>query len=289
MKKIFALLIVATTLFSCSKTESPIFDGQRRITYFATSSAALQVVLDEGGTVSRNVVSSELSDVDRTVEIELVSNTLTDEAGNPVVNFTFTETVVIPAGEYFGTFTVTAESVEELTTSNELLVFRIASASDGSDLNGSLQQMEISMRLICPVPADYFVGSYLMEQISEQENPFFGGNGRSLSTQVVEVELEEGSTTGRTFAFSYFAAAFNAPYTAMIDLSCGDVLFEGTRDAGGTLGCGDGSIGIGTPETPSNFVVADGDDVVIFDVLDFAEDGGCGTTPFIATLRFTKQ
>lgn len=285
MKKIFALLIVATTLFSCSKTESPIFDGQRRITYFATSSAALQVVLDEGGSVSRNVVSSELSDVDRTVEIELVSNTLTDEAGNPVVNFTFTETVVIPAGEYFGTFTVTAESVEELTTSNELLVFRIASASDGSDLNGSLQQMEISMRLICPVSDDLFVGNYAIIEID--------GPGDALSPvlneQVVTLDLVEGSTTARSFEAVLFQSLGigNGANEIVFDIVCGQGVVEEAQVNG--LACAGDPIFIG-PGT--NLTTIDTtDDSVFTIVIDraFEVGAGCSVQPADHTIQFTKQ
>lgn len=285
MKKIFALLIVATTLFSCSKTESPIFDGQRRITYFVASSAQLPVVLNEGGTVSRNIVSSELSDVDRTVEIELVSATLEDPNA-----FTFTEVVTIPAGEYVGTFTVNGFSVDELTTNNELVVFRIAAASDGSDLNGSLQQLEVQMRLVCPVPTDYFVGSYFMEQTSTQENPFFGNFGRSFTSQDVEVQLVENSATSRFFEFSYFGSSFQSPYFMELELSCGEFETFGTILPGnGTLGCGGGSIGVLSPPNLSDFVISDGDDVITLDVFDFAQTGGCNVTPYVVTLQFTKQ
>lgn len=159
MKKIFALLIVATTLFSCSKTEDVIFDGNRSITYFQVASFSLPVDVNEGGTQTRSIVSSTLSNVDRSVEIELISSTLQDADSVPVINFTFTETVIIPAGEYSGDFTVSAEPVEELTTSNELILFRIASSSDGADLNGNLQQLEVQMRLSCPVPDDRYEDS----------------------------------------------------------------------------------------------------------------------------------
>lgn len=285
MKKLFALLIVATSLFSCDKTESPIFDGARKITYFQQASASLQVVLNEGGSVSRNIVSSEISNVDRTVQVVLDTATIS----NPDA-FSFTQEVVIPAGEYTGVFTVEGFSVEELTTDNELLVFSIASTSDGSDLNGNLQQLEIQMRLICPVPDDFFTGTYTMEQISTQENPFFANFGRSLGTQTVEVAVDEDVSTQRVMQISYFPGSFDSPYQLEIDLSCGEFVPRGFITTG-ALGCSGGasSIGITAPDVLSNFVIEEGDDVLIVDVLDFGEDGGCGTTPYVATLQFTKQ
>ena len=279
MKKIFAFIIVATTLFSCSKTESPIFDGQRRITYFASPSAQLPVILNEGGSVSRNIVSSELSDVDRTVEIELVSSTIDDPNA-----FTFTDVVTIPAGEYFGTFTVNGFSVEELTTSNELVVFRIAGTSDGSDLNGNLQQMEIQMRLICPVSDDDFVGEY---EIAEIAGP---GDGLSpvLNAQNVTLSVVEGSQTGRTFEAVLFEALGigNGPNEIVFDIVCGEGVVEQAQVVG--LVCGGDPIFIGPGSSLTTIDTTD--DSVFTIVIDRAFEVGdnCGVQQADHTIQFTK-
>ena len=56
----------------------------------------------------------------------------------------------------------------------------------------------------------------------------------------------------------------------------------------GTLGCGDGSIGQSTPETPSTYNLAD-DSVLEISFEDFNPDAGCGTGSYPVTLRYTKQ
>lgn len=285
MKKIIALLIVATTLFSCDKTESPLFDGERRITYFELPSASLPVVLDEGGSVSRNIISSEKSDVDRTVEIEFVSSTLVDEEGEPLLNaFTFTETVTIPAGEFSGVFTVTGTSIDELTTSNELLVFKIANTSDGSDLNGSLQQLEIQMRLICPVADDIFVGEYA---ITEIDGP---GDGLSpvLNNQNVTLSLVEGSSTARTFEAVFFESLGigNGPNEIVFDIVCGTGIIEQAQVVG--LACAGDPIFVGPGSTLTTIDTTDDSTFTIVIDRAFEVGDGCGVQPADHTIQFTK-
>lgn len=278
MKKIFALLLVVATLFSCDKTESPIFDGERRITYFEQASASLQVVLDEGGTVTRNIVSSEVSDVDRTIQVVLDTATIDNSA------FTFTEEVVIPAGEFSGTFTVEGFSVEDLTTDNELLVFSIASTSDNADLNGNLQQLEVQMRLICPIEDDTFVGEYA---ITEIDGP---GDGLSpvLSDQNITLNLVEGSSTARTFEAVLFEALGigNGANEIVFDIVCGTGVVEQAQVIG--LACGGEPIFIGPGSSLTTIDTSDDSSFTI--VIDRAFEVGatCGVAPADHTIQFTK-
>ncbi len=287
MKKIFALFVVAITVFSCSRTSDTIFDGSRSIVYFERSSLTLDVILDavEPNIDTMSIVTSSPSNQDRTVFVSLneEQTTITEDA------FEFSQEVVIPAGELSGVFVIEGFENDDLTTSNDLIVFNITEVSDGSDLNGTLTELEVTIRLSCPLDDEFFVGAYEMEMISEQENPFFGDFGRSLGTQVVNV-TRTGLTT-REFTFEYFPDGFASPYTMFIEISCAEVFVSGSIDEGQTLGCdGETSIGVGTPNVPTIISTSiEDNDVITFDVLDFAQDGGCGTTPYIATLQFTKQ
>ena len=63
-------------LTSCDDTESPVFNGDKTLVYFAQSSVALDVVIDETGTVEVPVIHYHLQDQDVNVNVELVKTKL---------------------------------------------------------------------------------------------------------------------------------------------------------------------------------------------------------------------
>lgn len=160
-----------------------------------------------------------------------------------------------------------------------------------TDVNGNiasgsffLSPFSYNSNVVCPVPDDYFLGTYLVEKISSQEDPFFPNYGSAFGTETVEVT---GSGAARSYEFSYFPTGFDFGQVMNFTLSCGNVLVMGTAISG-TLGCGDGSIGQSTPETPSTYNLAD-DSVLEISFEDFNPDAGCGTGSYPVTLRYTKQ
>lgn len=293
MKKIFALVVVAITLFSCDKTESPLFDGERRIGYFDRASATLEVIIDENeeivsNTVTVNVVSSETSTQDRTYQIGLVSSTI-DASG-----FEFPETVTIPATTdpsnpiYTGSFTVTGFNIEELTTSNELLIFEILSTSDDADLNGSLRTIEMQMRLVCQIDSELFVGAYTITQISP--DPAAGADVALAGT--VNLQLVEGRSTSRQFEAVYLPLlGIGQPAANIIfDISCGEVIAD--DNLGTFLLCDQQAdvITFGQAIGDNAFIEDTSDDSQFFLTMQEGQsDGGCGGYPFDATFLLTKN
>jgi len=162
-----------------------------------------------------------------------------------------------------------------------------ASNSD-ADITG-LSPFTYTSNVVCPIPDDYFLGEYLMERISTEEDPFFPSFGPAFDTELVTVT---GSGSARSFAFTYFpdpAAGFSSPYIMSLVLSCDNFLVMGTiAPDNGTLGCGDGSIGQSTPDIPTTYDL-DNDDVLEIGFNDFDPDAGCGTGGYPVLLRLTRQ
>ena len=137
----------------------------------------------------------------------------------------------------------------------------------------------------CPVPADYFVGDYLLEKTSTQSSAF----GEAWGTEVVTVE---GTGAVRGFDFTYFPGAFDFGQRLTIMMNCGEFIVSGTSLAG-TLGCDGTTIeqaqGDVTPSPYSQLFEPGDDDVIEISFEDFNGDAGCGTGSYVVTLQLTKQ
>jgi len=136
--------------------------------------------------------------------------------------------------------------------------------------------------VICPVPEDFFAGTYEIIQQSGSA-PFGIGDGFS---QVVEITA---NGTNRQIPFSYDPGGFGSAYTFSLDLVCGVFsAISGTINSG-SLGCDGSSIGqTGSTTAITTYDVADGDDEFLVTIEDFNPDGGCGGT-YEAVLLFRKQ
>lgn len=139
-----------------------------------------------------------------------------------------------------------------------------------------------SPTVICPVPEDFFTGTYEIIQQSGSA-PFGIGDGFS---QVVEVSA---NGTNRTIPFQYDPGGFDVAYTFSMDLVCGEFqAISGTINSG-SLGCDGSSIGqTGSTTAITTYDVAAGDDSFTITIEDFNPDGGCGGT-YEAVLLFQKQ
>jgi hypothetical protein len=264
--------VILLAVNSCDKTESPTYDGGQSLAYFDGTTANLEVIINDKGVLNFPVGSSTVSDVDRTVNISLIEESTTADQQN----FTFEPVVTIPAGEYFGEFTVTGID-NTVETTSEIISFQIDSFSGGVV---SSEILEISMFQVCPIPSDYFVGSYLIEQISTEVD------GPTLSTgTIVDVSIPDGSASQRVFETetypNYCAGTF---LVFPINLVCGEFIVPLTDTV---CRCTDAEDWFGPALVPNGYTIDGGDDVL---EVTFSDDrkSDCGPTAQ-TTYRFTKQ
>jgi hypothetical protein len=281
MKNIIYLLIATVIFASCEKTESPVFTGNKTLVYFAQNSVALDVVIDDSGTVEVPVNITTLQDQDITVDVELVQNQTTAAEEN----FSFENSATIPAGEFFGSFTVDGvdQSVE---TEPELITFRITNA-DGLNFEETL--VEVSIKQVCPLGdgAD-FLGEYQLEQIT----PIHPANGvLSFENQTVTLvnDGETEASTRRAFEAVWIAGAGIDQPAANVsfDLSCNNVVVDNDIDT--FLTCdGENNITLGPADTTGSYNEQDDSSFTLI-LAEYVEDGGCGvSTPLTTEFSLTK-
>lgn len=145
------------------------------------------------------------------------------------------------------------------------------------------------VNLVCEVPSDYFIGAYTVQRTSPGTNPFLGCCGVAWDPAPQAITID-GSGASRNFVYSYFpdpVIGFQFPQAITMTLSCGDLFFAGTS-VSGTLGCGGGTITQGDTDPPATYSLGNDTDFEI-EIVDFADDAGCGTGSYNVTLRFIKQ
>ncbi|WP_339848225.1 hypothetical protein [uncultured Dokdonia sp.] len=183
-------------------------------------------------------------------------------------------------------------SIEDLKIGDTFVIRYKLNLADGSSLSANNAPFETTLPVVeCTAPPlednTYFTGDYQMEQ-TDGVDPFFPNYGLAFDSQVITVTNPNGDN-GRFFNFSYFPTAFGSPYFMELDLICDFILFSSDIVPGnGTLGCGDGSItATENPALPTTFDLND-DSVIILNVLDFANDAGCGTGSAPVQVTLTK-
>lgn len=278
MKKIkFIVACFALIGFlACDQEDAPfnrVYDsvnGQSLVS-FQGSSSDLSVVINETGTVDVFIEVSTASSSDRTISISLDDSS----TANPD-NYTIsTNSVVIPANEYIAMFTIDGvdNSVE---TTAESIIINIDSTSFESILGTT--QHTVNIFQVCPVPADFFVGSYLIEQMSAQID------GYTLSHGSI-VEVTAPSETVRSFQTEAYISYCGGSFFAFdINLVCDELIVPLLRT---TCSCGGNFDDFFGPATsPESYDITD--DSVIF--LTFTDDySSACNAPEQTTYRFTKQ
>lgn len=270
---ITSLLLVV--FLSCDKDDAAmnrIYDnvnGQTLIS-FASNASDLPVVIDNDGSVEITIESSTVSTSDRTVNISIDPNS-TANAENYMLS---TNVVTIPANAYSGTFTIDAEDIS-VEPASESIIVNIDSAPEGSIVGRSTHTVSIFQ--VCPIPDDFFVGSYLIEQITPQID------GYSLSHNSV-VEVYSTGDTQRSFQteayISYCSGTF---FEFNINLVCNEFVVPLNST---TCACSNFDDWWGPAITNSPYNLAD-DSVLEVTFTDDVQ-GDCGT-PAQTTYRFTKQ
>lgn len=279
MKKLILILFIVVGIISCEKTEAPIFAGDQTLVYFPNSTANLDVVIDDVGSVSVQINTTTLSEQDRTVTLEIVDEDTTVDFQNVDIP---SLQVTIPANEYFGAFVVNGID-NTVETSPELLTVRIVDAGDDAIVNA--RPIEIRVRQVCPIEDGLFTGPYLLEQVT----PIHPENGiLTFETQVLDVE-QGGGNTERTITANYLEAfGIGQPdMTIPFDLSCNDVVITSDQIVS-FLQCAGNSIFFGSAPQTGNY---DPEDDSSFNLIvsEYVQPA-CGVPAPISTeFNLTKQ
>ena len=278
MKKIKILIssLLILTFLGCDRDDRSdnVFDnvnGQTLISFQGTSSD-LPVVIDDTGSVDVIIESSTISSSDRTVTVSIDAENST---ANPE-NYTIVNPVVtIPANEYFGVLTIDGVD-NSVDTEAKTIILNIDSTSVDSVFGTTTHTVNVFQ--VCPIPDDYFVGSYLIEQITPQVD------GYSLSHGSVVNVVASGPTQRSFQTEAYISYCSGTFFTFKINLVCNQFVVPLNRT---TCACSSFDDWWGPAIAPSTYDLEGGDDVLLVTFTDDVQ-GDCGS-PAQTTYRFTKQ
>lgn len=281
--KIVSILILAVTITSCEE-DVVIFDNQggQTLYQFDLEDRAFELPRDNttfifDGDIDIPISSTTLSDVDRTITVELVEDSTQIEDLSLI---TFNESVVIPAGEYSGDLSVNVtgqEGVDLDLFETYQMAFKIIATEGGNNAIVEDRVQFLNAQIVCPVDETFFTGNYQISQVAgfNAFEPFlYDGQ---------ETTVEANGLT-RTFVIDYIGF----PWTFNVRLNCDLLEVTGAPSSGGNVGCGGGGITQGTPAVPSQYDVTLGDDSITLTLVDFQTDGGCGVAPTPITIELNK-
>jgi hypothetical protein len=189
--KILTAFFALISILACEQEEeniNNIYDptSGQSLTSFSSSSSDLAVVIDGVGTVDVMFEVSSVSTSDRTISVSINE----ESTANPE-NYTLaSNTVVIPANQHMGVLTIDGVDMS-VETAPETIILDIADTSYDTVYNRSSHTVNIFQ--VCPIPADYFVGTYLLEQVSAYVD------GPTLSDGAT-VEVVASGDTSRSFS-----------------------------------------------------------------------------------------
>ncbi|WP_040247854.1 hypothetical protein [Psychroserpens mesophilus] len=282
----FKLLFIAALLVfvSCdSKDDDTSFlDDRAAVSYFAPASSGTLLV-EEGASrfYDVKVGVSEAKPFSRTYTI------MTDPTSEAVegVDYTLATTnFEIPANAIVGSFRLASGDYESSTLSGKTVKFTLVEVEQSQVLENR-SSFTLTVIRFCPIPADYMVGDYQIQDLVGTVGP---GNGTSnFAPGVVTISADASDPTLRTFASPVLPAFNSEVETVNLFLSCGNF---GMSDVDPGLSCNAG----GAP--PLYIFSADPDNVPTYDLSDdssftitYTEDpnGSCGG-PYPASYLLTK-
>lgn len=281
MKNFIKLLAISLLLSSCGDFEPVIFDPNtgQTLVFFSKTTSALEVTIDDTGSIDVQIGVNTLSSSDRTVTVAVnTSPTLTTAAAE---NYSVPATIVIPANEYFGQLTITGvdNSVE---TTAEIITINLVSIDGGGQISPA--NHTISIFQVCPVNAP-FSGSYFMEQITAI-NPDDGVG--CFADQILTI-TSTGATTRQFKAVYLEGLGIGQPAsTVPFGLVCNEVIVAPAIGTGLVCVQGQPAITLGPGIVPATYD-ADDDSVFELTLTEYVTDGGCGAAPYQTTFRLTKQ
>jgi len=285
-KNIFKLLLaIAVVGFTaCDDREEIIYDGNntsnQALIGFSKESYNLEIEKDATGTLNIPIYSSALRNSDRTFNINIVVGDDTTTADPSTYNLP--ATVTIPANEYQGNLIIegTDNGVE---TTPEILTIELegVNATDASSLITST----INIYEVCPIPADFLVGSYTIADGTATVGP--GNDSANFDTATVNISVGE-TPTSRVFS-AVVLPGIGGANDITLSLVCGEFVLGNVNPG---ISCGDDIPYIYTKATDGGFVnstydLNQSDDSFL---ITYTEDleGSCGG-PFESTFQLTKN
>ena len=153
------LLMMMLALASCEEKDPEVFDGENTdnqvLIGFSDEQYNLPVAIESTGEVEVKVEASTISKEDRVFSIDTINSGSVNEAFPET--YSIPSTVTIPAGEYIGTFTITGEDNSMVEPEARLVEIELSSQSD--DPLYSIQQTQVRVFEVCPVPESRYVDS----------------------------------------------------------------------------------------------------------------------------------
>jgi len=282
MKISFKLLMCLSILLafsSCEKefertTFNPSDANDTFLSFSSANTTAFPVNVDESDILEIVIQTSTLSSNDRTFTV-LLDEELTNANES---NFELPSTVTIPADSYFGTIGVNIIDNEFLTGEAKTIAISLGGV-DNVFMDSNL--FSVNIFEVCPVDENFFVGTYLMEQVSDLVD------GPTLSTgTIVEVQINEDDETGlsRMFSTQHYPDYCPDFTPFIVNLFCNEFIVPVQNSL---CFCNSGDSWFGPAETPDTYSITEGDDELF---ISFADDvqADCGAT-VVTRYKFTKQ
>ncbi|WP_162984994.1 hypothetical protein [Mesonia aquimarina] len=225
MKRInLFMFLLAGLLFAftaCEDREEIIYAGQesdQALISFSRETYNLEIEIDDEGTLNIPVNSSAVRNTDRTYDVVIVegeTNTTADPS-----TYDVPETVTIPAGEYTGTLTIQGFD-NDVETTPELLTIRLEGIEE--DASTTFTTAVISVYQVCPIPSDYLVGEYMIQDAQATIGP--GNGSENFANSVVNIQPGETGTT-RTFTVTVLPGIVGASVDVNLSLICGEFVLQ---------------------------------------------------------------
>ena len=281
------LLIVMLALASCEEKDPEVFDGKntnnQSLIGFSDEQINLPIARDSTGSKVIQIKTTTLSNQDRIFNIDTINTGDANEAFP--VTYNIPSTVTIPAGEYIGTFTITGEDNDMVETSPRFLEIELSSQSD--DPLYSIQQTQIRLFEFCPVPDDFLVGEYNLEDASVLVGPAF--DSANFASETVTIRVGGETKTKRVFTATVLPGIVGEKEITL-DLTCNEIIFK-TIDLSDEILCDQD-----LENRPFIFSEASKNTIYNVDnpqdvyIINYTEDpnGQCLPDPFNSSFRLTK-
>ena len=278
--KISFIFLLGVLVTSCGDHEDVIYEGNaegQTFVGFSRETYNLQIEIDSEGVLNIPVQSSAVRNTDRTYNVNVIESLTTAEADT----YNVPSTVTIPANERVAQLTITGVD-NDVETTPETLTIELEPIG-GESLG--ITTAEISVYQVCPIPSDYFVGEYTIEDGSATIGP---NNGfANFGPATVNVSIGDSPTTRVFTATTY--PGIGSSNSIEVSLVCGELVFS--QEVNTNVQC--------TTDVPIIFTTAaaggfpngiysiDGGDDTF--TVNYTEDlnGSCGG-PFLSSFILTK-
>ena len=163
-------------------------------------------------------------------------------------------------------------------------VFQASNSSAAVNGSAFAGHFNFSVKLSCPLPDSDFVGAYTLTHVSGD----WAFGVAPFESDPLDVTLEIVNSTKRKFSYEYIAdlGVGAGDVDFIFDIVCKIIVPDEAQGTG--LGCG-GTIRLGpNPDSFGSVDITD-DSSFVIDLIDWADDGGCGVPEIPLTIRFDKM